>query len=102
MEERENTAVMTIADQRTRDSLVWSERAACHDAPPDLFFPVSDLGAAEDQINEAKRICARCPVRTECLQYALRRGEATGIWGGTTEHERRRLRRRRSALQRSG
>ena len=89
---------MTITDQRTRDSLSWSERAACQDAPPDLFFPVSDFGAATAQINEAKWICGRCPVRADCLRHALSRGEASGIWGGTTELERRHLRRSRRAV----
>ena len=92
---------MTIADQRTRDSLAWTERAACHDAPPDLFFPVSEFGVAEEQITEAKRVCARCPVHVDCLEHALSRGEASGIWGGTTERERRHLRRRRGALRRA-
>jgi WhiB family redox-sensing transcriptional regulator len=86
---------MTITDQRSRASLAWSARAACRDAPPDLFFPVSELGAAREQIDEAKRICAHCPVRADCLGHALRSGEPSGIWGGTTEHERRLLRRRR-------
>jgi WhiB family redox-sensing transcriptional regulator len=92
---------MTITDQRTRASLAWTERAACRDAPPDLFFPVSHFGPAEEQINEAKMICARCPVRAECLRHALRSGEASGIWGGTTEYERRRIRRQHAhrALQ---
>ncbi|HEU5157768.1 MAG TPA: WhiB family transcriptional regulator [Streptosporangiaceae bacterium] len=75
--------------------------AACNDAPPDLFFPVSEFGAAGEQIAEAKRVCAGCEVRAECLSHALSRGEASGIWGGTTEHERRHLR-RRTALRHSG
>jgi WhiB family transcriptional regulator, redox-sensing transcriptional regulator len=101
MREKANTTTMTIADQRTRASLEWTERAACRDAPPDLFFPVSEFGAAEGQITEAKRICSACPVRADCLDHALNRGEASGIWGGTTELERRHLRRRRAALPRS-
>jgi WhiB family redox-sensing transcriptional regulator len=100
VEERENPVIMTIIDQRTRDSLAWSERAACQDAVPDLFFPVSDFGAAQEQITEAKSVCARCPVRADCLHHALSRGEASGIWGGTTEYERRHLRRRRAAVPR--
>ncbi|HEX6472817.1 MAG TPA: WhiB family transcriptional regulator [Streptosporangiaceae bacterium] len=88
---------MTIAAQRTRDSLSWSERAACHDAPPDLFFPVSDAGAAQEQIDEAKQICAGCQVRADCLHHALHGAETSGIWGGTTERERRDLRRRMTA-----
>ena len=101
MSEREHRR-MTIADQRTRDSLSWTDRAACRDAPPDLFFPVSEFGAAAEQITDAKRICAGCPVRVNCLDHALSRSEASGIWGGTTDHERRRLRRRSAATRRAG
>jgi WhiB family redox-sensing transcriptional regulator len=90
---------MTITEHRTRDSLSWSARAACRDAPPDLFFPVSHVGVAEEQISDAKKICAHCPVRNDCLDHALRSGEPSGIWGGTTEHERRYLRRRVLAPQ---
>ena len=73
----------------------WTERAACRDAgvDPELFFPLSDAGPALRQVAAAKAVCARCPVTTECLTWALRAGEAAGIWGGTTAEERRLLRR---------
>ena len=51
------------------------------------------LGRGDHQINEAKRICLACPVRKRCLAWALELGAASGIWGGTTEDERRALRR---------
>lgn len=71
----------------------WSKRAACRDADPELFFPVSKVDAKnQDQIRRAKKICARCPVRKECLQEAMDSG-AEGVFGGTTEQERRELRR---------
>ena len=53
----------------------------------DLFFPVSEK--EHEQIQAAKTICSRCPVRQACLQYALTRGEDHGVWGGLTEGERR-------------
>ena len=71
----------------------WRDDAACLDADPDLFFPIGTTGPALDQINEAKRICLACPVRKRCLAWALELGAASGIWGGTTEDERRALRR---------
>jgi WhiB family redox-sensing transcriptional regulator len=73
----------------------WTERAACRDAgvDPELFFPLSDTGPALRQVAAAKAVCARCPVTTECLTWALRAGEAAGIWGGTMAEERRLLRR---------
>jgi|SRR5689334_10957896 len=67
----------------------WRDDAACLDADPDLFFPIGTTGPALDQINEAKRICLACPVRKPCLAWALELGAASGIWGGTTEDERR-------------
>lgn len=66
----------------------WDERAACSAADPNLFFPGQGEHAAA-----AKAICAGCPVQAPCLDFALRHPEA-GIWGGTDERERRRLRRR--------
>jgi WhiB family redox-sensing transcriptional regulator len=60
---------------------------------PELFFPVGEAGPALMQAEAAKRICASCPVRANCLASALRAGESAGIWGGTTPEERRILRR---------
>ncbi|MCL4449452.1 MAG: WhiB family transcriptional regulator [Actinobacteria bacterium] len=58
---------------------------------PDLFFP--ERGAST---REAKAVCRGCIVRGECLEYALKNGERFGIWGGTSERERRRIRRARA------
>lgn len=73
----------------------WMERAACRDQgiDPELFFPVSESGSAVPQIAAAQAVCARCPVAADCLASALRAGEPSGIWGGTTSAERRLLRR---------
>jgi WhiB family transcriptional regulator, redox-sensing transcriptional regulator len=72
----------------------WRHRAACRDHDPELFFPVSDMGPGARQTEQAKAVCARCPVRAECLEYALDNALDHGIYGGTTESERRTLRRR--------
>ena len=66
----------------------WRSAAACRSADPELFFPISDSGKSLEQVAEAKAICAGCPVRRECLAFALRTGQVYGIWGGTTTHER--------------
>lgn len=71
----------------------WRDDAACLDVDPDLFFPIGTTGPALGQIDEAKRICLACPVRKRCLAWALELDAASGIWGGTTEDERRALRR---------
>lgn len=72
----------------------WTDLAACRaaDVDPELFFPISTTGPALDQVAEAKRVCASCPVKPDCLAWALRAGESAGIWGGTTPEERRYLR----------
>jgi WhiB family redox-sensing transcriptional regulator len=66
----------------------WQAAAACRSADPDLFFPSSASGKATEQVWQAKAICARCRVRRQCLAFALRTGQAYGIWGGLTERER--------------
>jgi WhiB family redox-sensing transcriptional regulator len=70
----------------------WREDIACHDADPDLFFPIATTGAALRQMEEAKRICRACPVQIQCLAWALGNGVADGVWGGTTPDERRVIR----------
>jgi WhiB family transcriptional regulator, redox-sensing transcriptional regulator len=72
----------------------WWSRAACRYVDPDLFFPISATGPARAQLAGAKAVCARCPVRRDCLRYALAAGPVPGIWGGLSEDERRLLRQR--------
>jgi WhiB family redox-sensing transcriptional regulator len=64
----------------------WAESAACSYTDPDLWFPEQGQAA---MARAAKAICAACPVRAECLGYALRRGEVHGIWGGLDYIQRR-------------
>jgi WhiB family redox-sensing transcriptional regulator len=70
------------------DQQDWQERALCAQTDPEAFFP--EKGGST---REAKRICAGCEVRAECLEYALAFDERFGIWGGLSERERRRLKR---------
>ncbi|WP_275585718.1 WhiB family transcriptional regulator [Geodermatophilus sabuli] len=67
----------------------WQERALCAETDPEAFFP--EKGGST---REAKKICTGCEVKAECLEYALSNDERFGIWGGLSERERRRLRRR--------
>ena len=79
----------------TADHLAeWWSLAACRHVSPDLFFPISATGPARAQGARAKAVCARCPVRRDCLRYALAAGPVQGVWGGTSEEERRLLRQR--------
>jgi WhiB family transcriptional regulator, redox-sensing transcriptional regulator len=70
----------------------WRKRAACQGIDVETFYP-----ASEDDVDaaEAKEVCAGCPVRQPCLEYALVNREREGVWGGTTERERRRIVRQR-------
>ena len=78
----------------------WRRDAACRDEDPELFFPIGTTGPAIDQANAAKRVCARCDVREECLEFALASNQDAGVWGGLTEEERRSLRRQRQRRRR--
>jgi WhiB family redox-sensing transcriptional regulator len=78
----------------------WQAAGACLSADPEIFFPVSGCGASAAQIEQARQICARCQVRSECLDFAMSTGEMHGIWGGTTPEDRTRERRRESARRR--
>jgi WhiB family transcriptional regulator, redox-sensing transcriptional regulator len=80
----------------------WREVAACREADPDVFFPVGTTGPALRQIEAAKAVCRTCPSLDPCLEFALRTGQDAGVWGATSEEERRAIRRaRRRALARS-
>jgi len=67
----------------------WRQLAACRHADPELFFPVSASGPSQDQVTQAKAICAGCPVRQQCLGFALDTRQDHGVWGGMSEEERR-------------
>jgi WhiB family redox-sensing transcriptional regulator len=72
--------------------LDWVQKALCKDEDPELFFPVGATGPAASQIRAAKAVCIRCPVRLECLEWALATAQDAGVWGGLSEDERRALR----------
>ncbi len=72
----------------------WMAKGKCRSYPPDVFFPSDGVG-----VEIARRICADCPVKEPCLEYALENGIDHGVWGGASERERRRIARgRRLAL----
>ena len=71
-------------------SQTWRAQARCKGIDPDVFYPI-----VEEEADEAKAICAECPVRLSCLEFALAARERDGIWGGATEKERRRIIRQR-------
>jgi WhiB family redox-sensing transcriptional regulator len=79
-------------DATIRSDDAWMLRSRCRDMAPEIFFPYNGPGVAA-----AQRICTECTVRPECLDYALRNQIEQGIWGGTSERERRRIRRGRKS-----
>ena len=78
----------------------WRLDASCRDSNPDLFFPIGETGPAVEQTDAAKSVCAGCPVQVECLEFALATNQEAGVWGATTEEERRKLRKTWLADQR--
>ena len=85
---------MTSTSRRVLDPLVanrpsWHEQAACRGLDPELFFPHRGESTAQ-----ACAVCHRCPVQLLCREHALLKPERFGIWGATSERERRRLRRK--------
>ena len=77
----------------------WRRHAACRDTDPDLFFPVGTTGPAIEQIENAKAVCKQCDAQADCLEFALATNQDSGIWGGTSEDERRQM--RKAAQQRA-
>lgn len=72
----------------------WQHDADCRGAQREYFFPPASgerRDERERREQRAKSVCAECPVRAPCLDYALARNETHGIWGGRTELERQRL-----------
>lgn len=84
-----------------RQKEAWFCRAACRALPTELFFPAGELDdQAVGQAEEAKAVCAQCPVRVACLEFAIATNQPYGIWGGANTSERRSIRRRRQAERR--
>lgn len=87
------TGPVPLPDPKARRALSkdaeWKELGACYGLNDDAMFPESNRGQ-----REAAQLCSlRCGVQTQCLEYALLADERWGVWGGTTERERERLRR---------
>ncbi|EEJ54275.1 WhiB family transcriptional regulator [Mobiluncus mulieris] len=79
----------TAIDDIFNGPLAWQAQALCAQTDPEAFFP--EKGGST---REAKAVCAQCEVREQCLEYALANDERFGIWGGLSERERRRFKRR--------
>lgn len=93
---------MALAWSRTVDwdTDDWRRKSACRDVDADLFFPIGSTGPAVSQIEAAKAVCRSCEVQVACLEFALSTNQESGVWGGTAEDERRKLRKAWMARQR--
>ncbi|WP_303902655.1 WhiB family transcriptional regulator [Enteractinococcus helveticum] len=80
-----------FGDTADDGQLAWQADALCAQTDPEAFFPEKG-GSTRD----AKKVCGACPVKQQCLEYALSNDERFGIWGGMSERERRRLRKKSS------
>ena len=87
--ERGVAPVISLFAEGEGELLGWQELALCAETDPEAFFP--EKGGST---REAKKVCSGCEVRRECLEYALASDQRFGIWGGLSERERRRLKRR--------
>lgn len=79
----------------------WRHRAACVGEDFELFFPIGSTGPALLQIEDAKAVCRRCPVIRECLAWAFEHN-MQGVWGGMSEEDRLRLKRRAARARTRG
>ena len=66
--------------------ITWMQTGHCNEEPADVFFPSDGVG-----VEKAKRVCEGCPVQERCLEYALKNKVDHGVWGGTSERQRRRI-----------
>ena len=94
------TQLALLAESITRRNAAWMDRASCPEVDPEIFIPTPEVIGGSLSIYEAhqnaKAVCRGCEVIAECLDHALRYHEV-GIWGGTTDVERKEIRRRRNA-----
>ncbi len=89
-------AVEMLKSAVLTEAAAWMDKARCKGIDPDLFHPDEN---DEDQVKVAKKekakaICAECPVRLDCLEFAINKPEKDGIWGGATKDERDKLKRK--------
>lgn len=79
---------MNVSIARPAADSDWQEFANCRTVDPELFFPNGTGGTITNAIANAKKVCAACLVRTECLNWAVDTGQYNGVWGGLDEKER--------------
>ncbi len=79
----------------------WRELGSCRQLDTTMFFPIGQTGEAEIKIARAKSVCGLCPVRQQCLEFAITTNQEYGVWGGHSEEERRVVRRQWRARQRA-
>jgi WhiB family redox-sensing transcriptional regulator len=91
------SSTMNAPQPAAADRSQWRSLSACRAEDPEMFFPAARTVTVFVQLARAKAVCARCPVTDDCLRYALATGQQYGVWGGTSEEERKSMRRLRRA-----
>lgn len=86
MTDLETDTLLELLTAPVQEEKPWATFAACRDADGMVFFPQT-----RSETEAALAVCATCPVRDECLEHALDTNERFGVWGGTTEKQRRAL-----------
>lgn len=81
---------MTLDPTSLPSETSWMARGLCREIAPAVFFPSDGVG-----VDRARKICVNCPVKAPCLEFALDQRIDHGVWGGTSERERRRILKRR-------
>lgn len=95
-----NRASSKILDSLKLPWFILEDDPLCSQTDPELFFPEEKLyskTAYYSDLRAAKDICSKCPLIVECFKYAITNHPVQGVWGGTTEAERREVRRGRGA-----
>ncbi|MFF1916172.1 WhiB family transcriptional regulator [Streptomyces sp. NPDC058239] len=85
------SAALGVMPRNATTDLSWRHESACQWIDPELFFPAGFGDEARRSIQQAKKICAVCPVRQECLDWAVDTRQSFGVWGGLAEDERQDL-----------
>lgn len=83
------TTATRLASTLASHSTDWMQNGLCRQTDFTIFFPEGRGAAVHIQTQQAKRVCNRCPVKRQCLDWALETGQHSGVWGGTSPDERR-------------
>lgn len=97
--QRQERTLRATAPKPAATDIAWMLDSACHGKDPAIFQPIGEGPQYQEQIEQARTICAACPVRVRCGEYALATRQSSGIWASMTERDREQELRRRSRVR---